>query len=69
MTEPGRTPIVAMLYVQKDLSAITKAIFDHWDTRKDELNNLYLYAATTRYCPLDILASVKRGKAPSTGHC
>lgn len=55
---------VAMLYVQKDLGTITKAVFDHWDTRKAKLNHQYLYAANTRLTPLDILASVKKGESP-----
>jgi hypothetical protein len=34
---------VAMLYVEKDLSAVAKAIFDQWDSAKDELNHKILY--------------------------
>ena len=55
---------VAMLYVQKDLCAVTKAVFDSWDTRQDELNHQYLYVANARLTPLDILASVKKSKWP-----
>ncbi|KAI9065076.1 NAD-P-binding protein [Trametes sanguinea] len=66
---------LAMLYVQRDLSAVTKAVFDHWDARKDELNHQYLYVANARVTPMNILASVKKvtGKdgiyevLPSTG--
>ncbi|CDO70330.1 hypothetical protein BN946_scf184843.g19 [Trametes cinnabarina] len=66
---------LAMLYVQRDLSAVTKAVFDNWDSRKEELNHQYLYVANARVTPLDILASVKKvtGKdgiyevLPSTG--
>ena len=50
-----------MLYVQKDLSAVAKAVFDHWDARKDELNHQYLYVANARLTPRDILTSVKKG--------
>lgn len=49
-----------MLYVQKDLSAVTKAVFDSWDTRKDELNHVYLYVANARVTPQEIIASVKK---------
>lgn len=49
-----------MLYVQKDLGAVTKAVFDHWDVRKHFLNHQYLYCANARLTPLDILASVKK---------
>lgn len=51
-----------MLYVQKDLSAVTKAIFDTWDARKDEINHRYLYVANARVTPLEILASVNKRK-------
>lgn len=51
-----------MLYVQKDLGAITKAVLDHWDARKHSLNHQYLYCANARLTPLDILASVKKRK-------
>ncbi|KAI0658732.1 NAD-P-binding protein [Cubamyces menziesii] len=51
---------LAMLYVQKDLSAVTKAVLDNWDARKDELNYRYLYVANARLTPRDILASVKK---------
>ena len=53
-----------MLYVQKDLCAIVKAVFDHWDTRKDELNHQYLYAANARVAPRDIIASVNKRACP-----
>ena len=49
-----------MLYVQRDLSAVVKAVFDHWDTREDELNHQYLYVANARVTAQDILASVKK---------
>jgi len=51
---------LAMLYVQKDLSAVTKAVFDHWDTKKDELNHQYLYVANARIAPREIIACIKR---------
>ncbi|KAI0349359.1 NAD-P-binding protein [Trametes cingulata] len=55
----NETTKLAMLYVQRDLSAVTKAVFDNWDARKSELNHQYLYVANARLTPLDILASVK----------
>lgn len=54
------TTTLAMLYVEKDLAAVTKAVFDHWDARADELNHQYLYISNARLTPLDIAASVKR---------
>ncbi|KAI0820168.1 NAD-P-binding protein [Trametes gibbosa] len=50
---------LAMLYVQRDLGVVTKAVFDHWDERKGEINQQYLYCSNARLTPLDILASVK----------
>ena len=55
-----------MLYVQKDLSAVTKAVLDNWDARKDELNYRYLYVANARLTPRDILASVKKRTSRSS---
>lgn len=52
-----------MLYVQKDLCAVTKAIFDHWDTKKRDLNHEYLYVANARMSPRDIVECIKRGIA------
>ncbi|KAI0922876.1 hypothetical protein AcV5_009745 [Taiwanofungus camphoratus] len=54
------TTKLAMLYVEKDLSGVVKAIFDQWETKKDDLNHQYLYVTNTRITPLDILASVKK---------
>jgi hypothetical protein len=33
---------LAMLFVEKDLSAIAKAVFDQWDSKKDELTHVSL---------------------------
>ena len=58
-----------MLYVQKDLSAVTKAVFDNWDARKDEIAHRYLYVANARVTPLEILASVKKRECfPRASH-
>jgi hypothetical protein len=51
-----------MLYVEKDLSAIAKAIFDQWDSAKDELNHKILYCANARVSAAEILACIERGK-------
>lgn len=53
--------IVAILYVQKDLSAVTKAVFDYWDFKKTNLNHEYLYVANARVSPRDIVACIERG--------
>jgi len=54
------TTELAMLYVEKDLSAITKAVLDHWGMEHAELNHKFLYCANARLTPLDICESVKR---------
>ncbi|KAH9942071.1 NAD(P)-binding protein [Amylocystis lapponica] len=51
---------LAMLYVEKDLAAIAKAVFDRWDARRDALNHQYLYAADARVSPREIAASVHK---------
>lgn len=61
-----RQPIVeadtqlAMLFVEKDLSAIAKAVFDQWDSKKEELTHKYLYCCNARVSPNDIIACVER---------
>jgi hypothetical protein len=51
-----------MLYVEKDLSAVAKAVFDQWDTKKDELNHKVLYCSDSRVSPAEIIACLERGK-------
>jgi hypothetical protein len=51
-----------MLYVEKDLSAVAKAVFDQWDTKKDELNHKILYCSDSRVSPAEIIACLERGK-------
>jgi hypothetical protein len=50
-----------MLYVQKDLSAVTKAVFDQWDSKKTQLNYEYLYVTNARVSPRDITTCIKNG--------
>ncbi|KAI7781124.1 hypothetical protein LA080_015244 [Diaporthe eres] len=56
---------LAMLFVEKDLSAIAKAVFDQWDSKKDRLTHTYLYCCNARVSPNEIVACVERitGKA------
>jgi hypothetical protein len=46
--------LVTTLYVEKDLAGVCKAVWDLWDTRKDELNHKHLLAAGARETPGDI---------------
>jgi hypothetical protein len=52
---------VAMLYVEKDLSAIAKAVFDQWDSKKHELNHKILYCSNARVSAGDIIACIEKG--------
>lgn len=51
---------LAMLFVEKDLSAIAKAVFDQWDSKKDQLIHTYLYCCNARVSPSEIVACVER---------
>lgn len=51
---------LAMLFVEKDLSGIAKAVFDQWDAKKSHLMHEYLYCADARVSPNEILACVER---------
>lgn len=51
---------LAMLFVEKDLSGIAKAVLDRWDAEKDQLSHKYLYCTDARVSPNDILACVER---------
>jgi hypothetical protein len=42
------------LYVEEDLGAVCKAVFDLWDTRKAELDGKYLLASGARETPRKI---------------
>jgi hypothetical protein len=55
-----------MLYVEKDLSAIVKAVFDHWTARKEELDGAYLQASNARVTPLNIIDAAKKGNSLPT---
>ena len=51
-----------MLYVEKDLSAVAKAVFDQWDLKKAELNHKVLYCADARVSAEEIIACIERGR-------
>lgn len=50
-----------MLYVEKDLAEIVKAIFDHWDVKKQELDGQYLQASSARITPRDVCRAAEKG--------
>lgn len=51
---------LAMLFVEKDLSGIAKAVFDQWDAKGHELKHRYLYCTDARVSPNEIIACVER---------
>ncbi|RHZ69812.1 hypothetical protein CDV55_106923 [Aspergillus turcosus] len=51
---------MSMLYVEKDLSALVKAVFDQWDERKDELTEKYLYVGSAPSTPMDVVAAIEK---------
>ena len=52
-----------MLYVEKDLSAIVKAVLDAWPERRDELKWKYLHASDARLTPADIVRAAEKGES------
>lgn len=57
-----------MLYVEKDLSAIVKAIFDQWESRHEELNHQYLYAMDARVSQREITAAIEKRECLSLSY-
>lgn len=57
----GLTATVTTLYVEKDLAAICQAIFDQWDSRKDELNGRYFLASGARETQGHINQVIEKG--------
>lgn len=49
-----------MLYVDKDHSAIVKAVLDHWEERQDELDGAYIQASNARVRQNDIISAAKK---------
>lgn len=47
--------------MEKDLSAVCKALFDSWDSKKSDLNYKILLAAGARETPGDISKIIERG--------
>jgi hypothetical protein len=52
-----------MLWVERDLSAIVKAVFDHWDTRKSQLMHHYLYAMGAVHTPTEVCAAIEKSES------
>ena len=52
-----------MLYVEKDLSAIVKAVFNAWPERNEELKWKYLHASDARLTPSDVVRAAEKGES------
>lgn len=50
-----------MLYVERDLAAVTKAVFDQWEAKTEQLNHQYLYVCDARVTPSEIVQTIARG--------
>jgi hypothetical protein len=51
-----------MVWVEKDLAGIAKAVFDNWDQRRDELRYRYLYAMDAVHTPHELCDVIQRGE-------
>jgi hypothetical protein len=60
----GMLMIVAMLYVEKDLSQCVKVAFDKWDTHREVLNHRYFYVANMRISPYQYAQAIEKGIFP-----
>ncbi|CAH0025361.1 unnamed protein product [Clonostachys rhizophaga] len=62
MTRPiiGPDAELTTLYVEKDLSAVCKAIFDQWETKKSSLDGKYFLACGARETMRDINAVIEK---------
>jgi hypothetical protein len=58
--------IVTSLYVEKDLAAICKAVFDIWETNKASLDGKYLLASGARETQGQINEVLERGMSDIT---
>jgi hypothetical protein len=56
-----------MVWVERDLAGVVKAVFDNWDRRKDELRYRHLYAMDAVHTPREVCDVIQRGKWQVTG--
>jgi hypothetical protein len=50
-----------MVWVEKDLAGVAKAVFDNWENRKDELRFRYLHAMDAVHTPGQVCEVIQRG--------
>lgn len=51
-----------MVWIEKDLSAIAKAILDNWETKKPDLQYQHLFASSGRVTYGDLVRLIEKGK-------
>lgn len=51
-----------MLWVQRDLGPIVKAIFDNWDSRKNDLLYQHHYAMDAIHTPTEVCSTIETGR-------
>lgn len=51
-----------MVWIEKDLSAIVKAVLDSWETKKLDLNYQHLFASSGRVTYADLVRLIEKGK-------
>lgn len=51
-----------MVWVEKDLAGVVKAVLDRWDERKDELIHRHLYAMDAIHTPSEICETIQQGE-------
>lgn len=56
--------LVTSLYVEKDLSAVCKAVFDQWETKKASLDGKYFLASGARETMGQINTVLEKGLFP-----
>jgi len=49
-----------MLWVERDLAGIVAAVFDRWDSHREELTYRHLYAMDARHTPEDVCATIEK---------
>lgn len=51
-----------MVWIEKDLSAIAKAVLDNWETKKPELQYQHLFASSGRVTYGDLVRLIEKGE-------
>lgn len=60
----GDVETVHMLWVERDLAAVVRAVFDRWVSAKETLLYKHLYAMDAVRTPNEICSIIERGSNP-----